>query len=365
MANTFRGLLPDGRLPSVAEDQVAQMIRDQDGQGVDIQVGGEQPAEGWWLDTSGSFIPPAPDTTPPVAGTLSVTPSGGRTAALMVSGASDDQPGLVYGFSSDNGATWTAYQSGPEYTFTGLTPAAGYAFRHRVRDMGGNIAVGEAVPVTMPAMESAFRDAVLAHAPAHYWPLDDPAGTLLANVRNLGTAAEYRSLDAVGVLGAPTLGDGNTAVQRPETGAAAVVSRLSTGFGSGPWSFMFLCDIEEGVSDKILFDGPIRYILHANGNLLFYAAQITGTKVDHEVITAAQWPGRHLIALTWDGADTAQMYWDDIHVATHTGTNNIGANGVAAKVGDAVPGIYSSVTHFQTALTHAEISALYATLGDE
>ena len=364
MANTFRGLLPDGRLPSVAEDQVAQMIRDQDGQGVDIQVGGEQPAEGWWLDTSGSFIPPAPDTTPPVAGELVVS-AGSQSATLTVTGASDDRPGLLYAFSSDNGTNYTGWQSGSEYVFTGLTPGAGYAFRHRVRDSGGNVVVGVAVPVTLPAMVSAFRDAVLAHAPAHYWPLDDPAGTPLANVRNLGTASAYRSLEGVGLLGAPTLGDGNTAVQRPETGAAANVSRLSTGFGSGPWTFMFLCDIEEGASDKVLLDGPIRYILHSNGNLLFYAAKITGTKVDHEVITAAQWPGRHLIAVTWDGVDTAQMYWDDIHVATYTGTNNIGAVGVDAKVGDAVPGIYSSVAHFRTVLTHAEISALYATLGDE
>ena len=334
------------------------------GAGIDIQVGGEQPTEGWWLDTSGSFMPPNEDTTPPVAGDLVVS-AGPQSATLTVAGASDDRPGLMYAFSSDNGATYTGWQSGSEYVFTGLTPGAGYAFRHKVRDQAGNETVGVAVPKTLPEFESSFRDAVLALNPWQYWPLDDPAGTLLANVRNLGTATEYRSLDAVGVLGAPTLGDGNTAVQRPETGAAAVVSRLSTGFGSGPWTFMFLCDIEEGVSDKVLLDGPIRYILHANGNLLFYAAQITGTKVDHEVIRAAQWPGRHLIALTWDGADTVQLYWDDIHVATHTGTNNLGANGVAAKVGDAVPGIYSSVAHFRTVLTHAEISALYATLGDE
>ena len=335
------------------------------GAGVDIQVGGEQPTEGWWLDTSGSFIPPDLDTTPPVAGALSVAPSGGRTAVLMVSGASDDQPGLVYGFSSDNGATWTAYQPGPEYTFTDLTPAAGYAFRHRVRDMGGNITVGEAVPVTMPAMESAFRDAVLAHAPAHYWPLDDPAGTQVANVQNLGSATAYRQLQRVGVLGAPTLGDGNTAVQRPESDAAAVVSRLSADFQSGPATLMFLCDLQGDLNNKRPVNGVIEYILHESGKLMFYSNLIRGSATNHEAISSAEWSGRHLIAFSWDGTSTVQAYWDDIHVATWTGTNNLGSAGADTKVGDSAPGIYSSVAYFRTVLTHAEISALYATLGDE
>lgn len=364
MANTFRGLLPDGRLPSEAVAHVQEIAGDGGG-GVDIKVGGVQPVEGWWLDTSGSFIPPAPDTTPPVVGTLSVAPSGGRTAVLTVSGASDDQPGMVFGFSSDNGATWTGYQSGAEHTFTDLTPAAGYAFRHRVRDSGGNVVVGVAVPVTMPAMESAFRDAVLAHAPAHYWPLDDPAGTLLANLRNLGTATEYRKLDAVGVLGAPTLGDGNTAVQRPEAGAAAVVSRLSTEFRSGPWTILFLCGLEAGVSGKQLLRGAIDATLHDSGRLLFSSSVISGTTAIHEEITSEQWPGRHLVTISWDGTSTAQIYWDGTHIATYTGTNNIGTSGVATHVGDSAPGIYSSVAHFHTALTHAEVSALYAALGAE
>lgn len=87
---------------------------------------------------------PTPDTTAPVAGTLAVTVTDVK-ADLSVSGASDDRGYVQYGFSKDNGATWTAYQDAAAYTFTGLTASTAYQFRHRVKDAAGNVTTGTAV----------------------------------------------------------------------------------------------------------------------------------------------------------------------------------------------------------------------------
>lgn len=93
---------------------------------------------------------PTPDTTAPVAGTLAVTTTDTK-ADLSVSGASDDRGYVQYGFSKDNGATWTAYQDAASYTFTGLTSATSYQFRHRVKDAAGNAVTGTAVSKTTNA----------------------------------------------------------------------------------------------------------------------------------------------------------------------------------------------------------------------
>ena len=87
---------------------------------------------------------PTPDTTPPVAGTLAVTTTD-TTATLTVTGASDDRGSVSYAFSKDNGSTWSAWQTGPSYTITGLTPSTAYYFRHRVKDAADNVTTGAAV----------------------------------------------------------------------------------------------------------------------------------------------------------------------------------------------------------------------------
>lgn len=94
--------------------------------------------DGWTTPTV------APDTTAPVAGTLAVTVTDAN-ADLTVSGASDDRGGVTYAFSKDNGATWTAYQSGTTYSFAGLAASTSYVFRHKVKDGAGNETVGTAV----------------------------------------------------------------------------------------------------------------------------------------------------------------------------------------------------------------------------
>ena len=83
------------------------------------------------------------DVTPPVAGTLTVTPFD-TTAQLVVDGASDDyglHP-MPYSYSVDGGASWSDWTSLGSYTATDLTPLTSYSARHRVRDLAQNVTVG-------------------------------------------------------------------------------------------------------------------------------------------------------------------------------------------------------------------------------
>lgn len=370
MANTFRGLLPDGTLPTKALAQVQGLIDEGGGGSVDIQVGGEQPVEGWWLDTSGSFIPPTPDTTPPVAGELAVS-AGSRSVTLTVTGASDDRPGLVYAFSSDNGSSYTAWQSGAEYVFTGLTPGSGYAFRHKVRDQGGNEAVGAAVPTTLPEFQSAFRDAVLALNPWQYWPLDDPVGTPRTSLRNLGSASGMdangyqvkRELDVLdGTLGAETLGDGNTAALLGSGGFT--VTRTSVDLHLHDWTFLFLVKVTEPVgADTSLLWEPTRAVLHDSGNLIVVTIPATGTKMTPVSIPRAEWGGIHMITVTKSAARTA-VYWDDILIGYVDGPSTV--DEITSLEAGRVPGVYSSIVYLQgQALSPVEVAALHATLSEE
>lgn len=99
--------------------------------------------------TALTIEPHTPDTAPPTAGTLSVTPSN-TSAMLTVAGASDDR--IVAGYSFRVGSSaWSPWQASPSYTAAGLSPTTGYSFTHRVKDGTGNIATGTPVQATTTA----------------------------------------------------------------------------------------------------------------------------------------------------------------------------------------------------------------------
>ena len=93
------------------------------------------------------------DSTPPTVGTLagsSITDDG---FTLTVS-AADDETALhaqPYRFSTDNGATYTAYQTSPVYAATRLDPSTAYTCKHQTRDAAGNVSTGTAITVTTSA----------------------------------------------------------------------------------------------------------------------------------------------------------------------------------------------------------------------
>ena len=110
-----------------------------------------------------------PDTTAPVAGTLTVTTTG-TSATLTVTGASDDRGVQGYKWSKDGGQTWTtSWAAVPTYTFMSLAPSTSYAFRHKVWD-GTNETMGTTVTLTTPEyiVSGSYDDAVLADAPMFY-----------------------------------------------------------------------------------------------------------------------------------------------------------------------------------------------------
>ena len=152
MANTIRGLLPDGTLPSAALAQVQGMVDDLDipepaVQGVPIFATLAE-AQAWEDANPGKVAltlePSTPDTVPPNPGTLSVIVDA-AWADLAVTGATDDHGITGYAFSSDNGATWTTWQAAPTARLEGLAASTEYTFRHRVRDAGLNVSEGGAV----------------------------------------------------------------------------------------------------------------------------------------------------------------------------------------------------------------------------
>ena len=145
MANTFRGLLPDGTLPEPAQGQVSEMI-DAHGLPTGTVPIFETLAEAiaWEAANPGrkalTVEPQEPDVDPPVPGTLGVSPAD-VTANLTVTGASDNRAITGYAFRRGTGS-WSSWQIGATYTIGGLSPSTSYDFQHKVRDGAGNEAVG-------------------------------------------------------------------------------------------------------------------------------------------------------------------------------------------------------------------------------
>lgn len=99
-----------------------------------IQVGGTQPASGWWLDNSA----PAPDTTAPSVPTgLTATATGGSTVSLSWTASTDAVGVTGYEYRVDGGAAVDA-GAGTAETVSGLTAATTYSFEVRAYDAAGN-----------------------------------------------------------------------------------------------------------------------------------------------------------------------------------------------------------------------------------
>lgn len=92
---------------------------------------------------------PPPDVTNPTAGTLASSNITSTTFDLTVSGAADEtalhaQP---YRFSTDNGSTWSPYQTSPVFNVTGKTASTAYTCVHQTRDAAGNVSTGSSIVV--------------------------------------------------------------------------------------------------------------------------------------------------------------------------------------------------------------------------
>ncbi|KYK00851.1 MULTISPECIES: fibronectin type III domain-containing protein [unclassified Micrococcus] len=221
-----------------------------------------------------------PDTTAPTAGVLSLTVTDVK-ADLSVSGASDNRGVTGYSFSKDGGTTWTSWQAGPSYTFTGLTPNTAYSFRHRVQDAAGLTASGVALSKT-----------TLAQAPWGSSWSDDfsaPDGTpLVGRVMPQGTPAlTYQQVSTA----APTIVSGQIA--SPGTGGKV--------FSGGSVVSVNSALVDVGKSERVLVEASwTSGATHSEGLLIL--AYFTSPTVGQ---------GLHLAGTTyqkWYAFDPNQAY---------------------------------------------------------
>ena len=116
---------------------------------------GAPPEDGTTANAAGPMVARG-DMVAPDPGTLTVSDVADTTLTLTVAGAMDDEgrgalAAKPYSFSTDNGATWSAYQAVASLEVTGLTSETEYTCVHRVKDAAGNVATGTAVAVTTTA----------------------------------------------------------------------------------------------------------------------------------------------------------------------------------------------------------------------
>ena len=165
-------------------------------------VGGSVPifatlaeAEAWEAKNQGKtaltlekFVP---DTTAPTPGVLSVTPAH-NSAVLSVSGATDDRAVTGYAFQVGTSGAWSAWQSSPSFTATGLTASTAYTFRHKVKDAAGNETLGTSVAKSTTA-------APVADTTAPTWSATLTLGT--PTETSVVVTASALATDNVGVTG--------------------------------------------------------------------------------------------------------------------------------------------------------------------
>ena len=157
------------------------------------------------LDTATQVVPPL-ESVPPTAGTLAASAITETGFTLTVTGASDETAlhATPYAFSTDNGTTWTAYQSENSRVMTDLTPATAYQARHRVRDASGNVTTGAAVTATTTVDIGAIPDIM------GWWDSADAATLTLSGLTVTSWANK--------VAGKSALTPGGTAPTKSATG---------------------------------------------------------------------------------------------------------------------------------------------------
>lgn len=230
---------------------------------------------------------PTPDTTAPVAGTLGVTVTDVK-ADLSVSGASDNRGYVQYSFSKDNGSTWTSYQDAAAYSFTGLTAATPYTFRHRVKDAAGNVATGTTVSKTTAAAPSALADSIKALAPVGYWKLNETSGTVAAdssgNARNGTYSGAVNSVDGFATGMSVTIPDDDSFSPADSTAGFTVFGIIRPGSVS-----------QRGYIAAKGASGNYEWWMRNSAGYLEFTAStaagdpLTEFKTDGAVITAGAW----------------------------------------------------------------------------
>ena len=245
---------------------------------------------------------PTPDTTAPVAGTLAVAVTDVK-ADLTVSGASDDRGYVSYSFSKDNGSTWTGYQDGSTYTFTGLSASTAYQFRHRVKDAAGNVTTGTAVSkTTAAAPPNPYETAALSMGVQYFGRLDAGSGV---SEPNRGAAGGSITLSGP-KWGAP----GVTGYDKAQTdGLAAFSNHIPTGTPA----YTAAVALRVSKSAPVIADWSSKNRVAASTTGPWTLTGPTAGPVTGG--NAAVVGNVYHVAITWDGA-VSKLYVDGVQVAS-------------------------------------------------
>ena len=356
-------LNPDGTLPEAAEQQVEAIARENGTPPGSIPIFPSlAEAEAWEAANPGRTAltteSQAPDVTPPVPGTLHVTPAH-TYATLSVDGASDDRPGLRYAFRVDAGA-WSAWQADVEYVAGGLTKLTGYLFQHKVIDGAGHEVVGASVSATTtetpPADWGAYDSTVTGMDPYLFLPLT-------ADASNGGTASVTFTNNG-GVFGAPIAG--TTGVEL--TGTANITAPLKSVpaiEGAGTFAAVVMPSTSMAGVGRVLGSSTANLQLYAMAPA-FSASVAGGVAEAARSVTAAEVGVPFHLAATAAGDGTLTLYVNGAQAATATTSGAYSTGGenfaVGSATGAAAPHIFQgTITRaaaWTRALTAAEVQML-------
>ena len=353
----------DGSLPEAVEERVEQIAVAFGSPAGAIPVFSTlAEAQAWELANPGrtalTLETQTPDVTPPVPGTLHVTPAH-TSATLSVDGASDDRPGMQYAFRVDAGA-WSAWQADAEHVAGGLTELTGYTFQHKVTDAAGHEVLGAPVSATTtdtpPADWSAYDSTVTGMDPYLFLPLT-------ADASNGGTASVAFTNNG-GVFGAPIAG--TTGVEL--TGAANITASLASVpaiEGAGTFAAVVMPSASMAGVGRVLGNGSANLQLYAMAPA-FRASVAGGVSEYARSATAVEVGVPFHFAATAAGDGTLTLYVNGVEAATATAPGAYSEGGenfaVGSPTGAAAPHIFQGTitraTAWTRALTAAEVQML-------
>lgn len=297
------------------------------------------------------------DVTPPTAGMLASSAITDTTFTLTVSGASDAvglhaQP---YRFSTDNGATWSPYQTSPVFNVTGKTASTAYTCVHQTRDAAGNVATGSSIVVNTAS-----------GLPTPLWKVDagdnasyPGSGTVLTDI-SAGTVDMNFVNSPVYTAAAPEYISASNIGSRH----LATASESSLDF-VGAGSFEAWVRLQNNDEAALLSRNPVLsngwMLWWVSGQVRLYHAGAARTAVG---VPTGAW--MHIVGVL-DGTN-ARIYRDGSSVAVAAYTGVPGSNGAGPVLGGAY---FSSPTTFvgsmdigalaiyNKGLSAAEVTALF------
>lgn len=220
MANTIRGLLPDGTAPTPLHDQILSIAQEYGTPPGTVPIFATLLEALAWEEANPGRVAltiesQEPDTEPPTSAGILTVEAGDVYARLSVTGAVDDRGITGYSFRVDSG-DWSDWSVSPQYTVVDLERSTSYTFQHRVRDAGEHVLEGVGVTVetlataplepgdvitsdgfTGDGTGSRTTDAYSGGIPMPYTGTVTTSGGVLT-VANNGTLAHYPAVIAVG-----------------------------------------------------------------------------------------------------------------------------------------------------------------------